>query len=156
MATLSNAFLTLADWAQRQKPGGGVDQIIEVLASSNPILNDAHVMEGNLPTGHRSTQRTSEPAGTWRLLNPAVSAEEGTTDQIADLGGILVGNSRLYGAIASLNGNEPAFRASEDDAFVAGLYGTVATALFYGNQATDPEQMQGLAPRDSGLSSPHG
>src|SRR3990167_3958247 len=155
MATLSNAFLTLADWAQRQKPGGGVDQIIEVLASSNPILNDAHVMEGNLPTGHRSTQRTSEPAGTWRLLNQGVAAEKGTTEQITDLCGILEGYSRLDVDIASLNGNEPAFRASEDDAFVAGLSGTVATALFYGNQATDPEQMQGLAPRYSGLSSPY-
>src|SRR3990167_11261228 len=145
MATLSNAFLTLADWAQRQKPGGGVDQIIEVLASSNPILNDAHVMEGNLPTGHRSTQRTSEPAGTWRLLNQGVAAERGTTEQITDLCGILEGDSRLDADIASLDGNEPAFRASGGDAFVAGLSGPVGTALFYGNQAAGPAPVQGVA-----------
>lgn len=153
MATLSSAYLTLADWAQRQKPSGGVDTIIEVLASSNPILADANVLEGNLPTGHRSTQRSSEPTGTWRLLNQGVASEKGTTEQITDLCGILEGYSTLDVDIAALNGNEPAFRASEDDAFISGMSGTVATALFYGNQATDPEQMQGLAPRYSGLTS---
>lgn len=147
MTTLSSAYLTLADWAQRQKPSGGVDTIIEVLASSNPILADANVMEGNLPTGHRATQRTSEPAGTWRLLNQGVASEKGTTEQVTDLCGILEGYSKLDVDVAILNGNEAAFRASEDDAFIAGMSGTVATALFYGNQATDPEQMQGLAPR---------
>ncbi len=150
-AALTSTYLTLADWAQRQKPAGGVDSIIEVLASSNPILADANVMEGNLPTGHRSTQRTSEPAGTWRLLNYGVAAEKGTTEQVTDLCGILEGYSKLDVDIASLNGNEPAFRASEDDAFISGMSGTVATALFYGNQGTDPEQMQGLSPRYNSL-----
>ena len=58
---IGNEYLTLVDWAKRTKPGGGIDQIIEVLAASNPIIADANVMEGNLPTGHRSTQRTSLP-----------------------------------------------------------------------------------------------
>ncbi len=144
---LTSTYLTLADWAQRQKPTGGVDTIIEVLASSNPILADANVMEGNLPTGHRSTQRTSQPTGTWRLLNYGVAAEKSTTEQITDQCGILEDYSKLDVDVASLNGNEPAFRASEDDAFIAGMSATVATALFYGNQGTDPEQMQGLSPR---------
>jgi len=151
MATLSSAYLTLADWAQRQKPTGGVDTIIEVLASSNPILADANVMEGNLPTGHRSTQRTSQPTGTWRLLNSGVAAEKGTTEQVTDLCGILEGYSQLDVDIALLNGDQAKFRASEDDAFVAGMSGTIATGLFYGNQQTDPEQMHGLSPRYNSL-----
>ncbi len=144
---LTSTYLTLADWAQRQKPGGGVDEIIEVLAASNPIMADASVMEGNLPTGHRSTQRTSQPAGTWRLLNYGVASEKSTTEQVTDTCGILEGYSTLDVDEASLNGDEAAYRASEDNAFISGLTSTAATALFYGNQGTDPEQMQGLSPR---------
>ena len=148
---LTSTYLTLADWAQRQKPGGGVDEIIEVLAASNPIMSDASVMEGNLPTGHRSTQRTSQPAGTWRLLNYGVASEKSTTEQVTDTCGILEGYATLDVDEASLNGDEAAYRASEDNAFIAGLTSTAATALFYGNQGTDPEQMHGLTPRYNSL-----
>ncbi len=148
---LTNTYLTLLDWAKREKPGGGIDEVIEVLASSNPILADASVMEGNLPTGHRSTQRTTQPAGSWRLLNYGVAPEKSTTKQITDNVGILEAYSKLDVDVAILNGNEAAFRASEDNAFIAGLNNTAATAIFYGNQGSDPEQMQGLAPRYNSL-----
>ena len=144
---LTSTYLTLLDYAKRESPSGGIDQIIEVLAASNPIIADANVMEGNLPTGHRSTQRTTQPTGTWRLLNYGVAPEKSTTKQVTDNCGILEAYSKLDVDIAILNGNSPAFRASEDDAFIAGMNSTVATALFYGNQGTDPEQMHGLAPR---------
>lgn len=144
---IGNTYLTLRDYAQREKPGGGIDEIIEVLATSNPILADANVIEGNLPTGHRSTQRATDPSGTWRLLNYGVAAEKSTTVQVTDTCGILEAYSKLDVDVASLNGDEAAFRASEDNAFITGLNDTVATAIFYGNQGTDPEKMHGLAPR---------
>ena len=81
-------YLTLYDWAKREKPGGGIAEIIEVLVNSNPIIADANVMEGNLPTGHRSVQRTTDPAGTWRLLNKGVAAEKSTTKQMDDTCGV--------------------------------------------------------------------
>jgi len=154
--TGSSTYLTLLDWAKREKPGGGIDEVIEVLATSNPILGDASVMEGNLPTGHRSTQRTAQPAGSWRLLNYGVAPEKSTTKQITDNVGILEAYSKLDVDVAMLNGNEASFRASEDNAFIAGLNNTAATALFYGNQGTDPEQMQGLAPRYNSTSGEYG
>jgi len=144
---VGNTYLTLRDWVQRQKPGGGVDEIIEVLTASNPILADANVIEGNLPTGHRSTQRATEPSGTWRKLNYGVAKEKSTTVQRTDDCGILTAFSQVDVDEASLNGDEAAFRASEDNAFVSGLSSTAATAIFYGNHGTDPEQPHGLSPR---------
>ena len=152
---IGNTYLTLLDWAKREKPGGGIDEIIEVLAASNPIIADANVLEGNLPTGHRSTQRTSQPAGTWRLLNKGVVPSKSTTKQVTDTCGILEAYSKLDVDIALLNGNEAAFRASEDNAFIAGMNSTVATALFYGNVKLNPEQMHGLAPRYNSLATTH-
>lgn len=156
MATaIGNTYLTLLDWAKRVKPAGGIDEIIEVLAASNPIIADANVLEGNLPTGHRSTQRTSQPTGTWRLLNQGVAPSKSTTKQITDACGILEAYSKLDVDIASLNANEAAFRASEDNAFIAGMNSTVATALFYGNQKVNPEQVHGLSPRYNSLATTH-
>ena len=140
-------YLTLLDYAKREAPGGGIDEIIEVLAASNPIVADANVMEGNLPTGHRSTQRSTQPSGTWRLLNYGVAAEKSTTAQVTDTCGILESYSKLDVDVASLNGNEAAFRASEDNGFIMGLNSTVATAIFYGDQKDNPEQISGLTPR---------
>jgi len=157
MATaIGNTFLTLLDYAKRETPGGGIDEIIEVLAASNPIIADANVMEGNLPTGHRSTQRSSQPSGSWRLLNYGVAAEKSTTKQVTDTCGILEAHSKLDVDVASLNGNEAAFRASEDNGFIAGLNSTAATAIFYSNGKRYPEQMHGLAPRYNNLTSPAG
>lgn len=147
MTTIGYSYITLKDWAKRTTPTGGIDTIIEVITSVNPILDDANIMEGNLPTGHQYTQRSTEPSGTWRKLNYGVASSKSETKQFTDFCGILEDYSRVDVDIAKLNGDEKAFRASEDMAFISGLTGTVATAIFYGNQGTDPEQPQGLAPR---------
>jgi len=135
------------DWVQRNKPGGGIDEIIEVLAASNPIVADANVMEGNLPTGHQHTERTSEPSGTWRLINKGIQPTKSTTEQSTDTCGILNAFSKVDADLAELNGDQAAFRASEDNAFVSGLSSQVATAIFYGDQGANPEQMHGLDKR---------
>ena len=144
---IGSSYLTLLDYLKREKPGGGIDSIIEVLAATNPIVGDANVMEGNLTTGNRSTQRATLPSGTWRKLNFGVAASKSTTVQRDDACGLLEAYSQADTVIANLGGNAPAFRASEDNAYVAGLSSDAATAIFYGNQGTDPEQMHGLSPR---------
>ena len=41
--------------------GYRVASIIELLSQTNEILDDMLVMEGNLPTGHKTTVRTGLP-----------------------------------------------------------------------------------------------
>ena len=151
MSTIGGTYLTLLDYAKREAPGGGIDEIIEVLAASNPIIADANVLEGNLPTGNRGVQRVSQPSGTWRLLNGGVVPEKSSTKQVTDLCGMLEAYSKIDVDVAELGGNAAAFRASEDNAFIAGLNSTAATALFYGNQNDNPEQMHGLTYRYNAL-----
>ena len=149
-------YLTLLDWAKRQKYGGGIDDIIEALAESNPIIKDASAIEGNLPTGHRTTIRTGLPTVAWRLLNYGVQPSKSTTAQVDDTCGMLEGYSKVDVKLAKLNGNEAAFRASEDDAFVESMNQTVADTLFYGDTSKNPEKFLGLAPRYSSLSAGNG
>lgn len=155
MATIGNNYLTLLDWAKRQKPGGGVDEIIEMLAESNPILKDAAVVEGNLPTGHRTTVRSGLPTVAWRLLNYGVQPSKSVTAQVDDTCGMLEGYSKVDVDLAKLNGNEGAFRASEDDAFIEAMNQVMAQTVFYGDTSVDPEKFLGLAPRYSDLSAPN-
>ena len=44
MATLNQMAYTLLDWRERLNPDGNVADIIEVLAQSNPILQDMTFM----------------------------------------------------------------------------------------------------------------
>src|SRR5215469_471762 len=84
MATIGATALTYADWAKRMDDGYHVAVIIELLSQTNEILDDMLVVEGNLPTGHKTTVRTGLPQATWRLLNTGVPNAKSTTAQIVD------------------------------------------------------------------------
>jgi len=156
MATLSSNALTLADWAKRQDPDGKVPQIVELLSQTNEILQDMVWLEGNLPTGHRTTVRTGLPTPAWRLLNQGVPPSKSTTAQIDEACGKLEAWSEVDVELAKLNGNEAAFRFSEAQAFIEAMNQEMASTLFYGNSGVDPEEFTGLAPRYSSLSAGNG
>src|SRR5260221_14179905 len=149
MATIGSLALTYADWAKRMDDGYRVASIIELLSQTNEILDDILVMEGNLPTGHKTTVRTGLPQATWRLLNTGVPNAKSTTAQIVDTCGNLETYSVIDKDIADLNGNTPEFRLSESRAFLEGMSQQVASTLVYGNQFINPERFTGLAPRYS-------
>lgn len=156
MATLGATAYTYADWVTKVDPDGTQARIVELLSQENPIITDAAVVEGNLPTGHVSTIRTGLPAGTWRLLNYGVQPEKSSTMKVTDTCGMLETYALLDKALANLNGNSAEFRASESVAFLQGLNRTFASTLFYGNTGTNPEKFMGLAPRFNSLSAQNG
>lgn len=149
MATIGSLALTYADWAKRMDEGYRVAAIIELLSQTNEILDDMLVMEGNLPTGHKTTVRTGLPQATWRLLNTGVPNAKSTTAQIVDTCGNLETYAVIDKDIADLNGNTAEFRLSEVRAFLEGMSQQIAATLVYGNQHINPERFTGLAPRYS-------
>lgn len=156
MATLSANNPTLIDVASRLDPNLNVDKIVELLAATNPILNDMTFMEGNLPTGHKTTVRTGLPGVTWRKLYGGVQPSKSTTAQVTDSCGMLEAYAEVDKALADLNGNAAAFRLSEDKAFVEAMSQEMASTLFYGNESTEPEAFTGFAPRFNSLSAQNG
>src|SRR5882757_175342 len=149
MATIVQVALTYADWAKRMDDNYRVAGIIELLSQTNEILDDILVMEGNLPTGHKTTVRTGLPQATWRLLNAGVPNAKSTTAQIIDTCGNLETYAVIDKDIADLNGNTAEFRLTEVRAFLQGMSQQVAATLIYGNQGINPERFTGLAPRYS-------
>jgi len=147
MATVGNTFPTILDITKRMAPGGGIDAIVEAMVKYNPILEDIAWQEGNLPTGHRYTSRTALPSLSWRRFNQGVPRSKSLTEQNDETVGMLEGFSQVDEDLAMLNGNEVAFRASEDMAFLQSMNLEVATGLFYHSVVNTPEKFQGLTPR---------
>jgi len=147
MPVIGASALTLADWAKRIDDNYKIATIIELLSQTNEILDDMLFVQGNLPTGHRTTVRTGLPSATWRLLNYGVPNGKSTTAQITDSCGNLETYSVVDKDIADLNGNTPEFRFSEVKAFLEGMNQQVSSTVFYGNTSVNPERFMGLAPR---------
>ncbi len=152
MATLNATVLSLLDWAKRIDPKGKTAPIAELLSQDNPVLADMVFMEGNLPTGHRTTVRTGLPTVAWRLLNGGIAPSKSTTAQLDEQCGELGAYSEVDVELARLNGDAGAFRLSEGSAFVEAMQIEAAQTLFYGNSGTAPEEFTGLSPRYSSLS----
>lgn len=149
MATTGGNNPTLIDVTKRLAPDGAIDAIAEILSETNEILDDMTMLEGNLPTGHRTTVRSGLPAATWRKLNYGVQPTKSKTVQITDSAGMLENYAEIDKSLADLNGNTAQFRASEDRAFLEGMNQDMANTLFYGDTDVNPERFMGLTPRFS-------
>lgn len=156
MAALAANNPTLLDVAKRLDPDGKIAAIVEILNAVNPVLDDLTFVEGNLPTGHRTTIRTGLPTPTWRKLYGGVQPTKSTTVQVTDSCGMLEAYAEVDKALADLNGNTAAFRLSEDAAHIEAMSQEMASTLFYGNEGTEPEAFTGLAPRYNSLSAQNG
>ncbi len=137
----------IIDVTKRLDPDGTVADIAEILVQSNPIIQDVPVVEGNLPTGHRTTVRSDTPRPTWRKLNWGVRNTKSRTSQIDDTIGMLEDYAEVDKKLADLNGNSADWRLSEDTPHIEGLSNTMAETIFYGDTTVDPERFLGLAPR---------
>lgn len=147
MALTGTTVATLGDIAKRLDKDGKIDKIVELLSETNEVLDDMLFQEGNLPTGHKTTIRTGLPEVAWRLLNYGVPQSKSQTQQITDTCGMLEAYAEVDKALADLNNNTSAFRLSEDQAFLQAMNKEMASTLFYGDTAKNPERFLGLAPR---------
>lgn len=149
MATLPSkaGAVTLTDFAKSIDPNGSTAAVIELLNQSNEILTDIPWLEGNLPTGHRSTIRTGIPTPTWRKMYQGVQPSKSTRAQVDDTTGELQARNEIDTSIAALNGNTVQFRMSEAQAEIEGMNEQFAETLIYGDTAVNPERFMGLAAR---------
>ena len=147
MAILGTQALTIADWRSRMNPDGNIDFIIEALEQSNPIINQIRWLQGNLPTGNKTTLRTSIPRPSIRRINRGVDAHKSTTKQVQDTCMMLEDRSEVDVKLISIQPDKEGFRRSEDAAFVMGFGDMVAESIFYGDTAQEPDTFNGLSVR---------
>jgi hypothetical protein len=156
MTTLATTHPTLLDVAKATDPNGSIADIAEIMTEVNEVLDDMPWKEGNLPTGHRASIRAGLPAPTWRKLYGGVQPNKGTLVQVTDACGMLEAYGEVDKALADLNGNAAAFRMVEDRAHIEGMSQELASTLFYGSEATAPEEFTGFSPRYNDQSAANG
>lgn len=156
MAGLATTHPTLLDFAKTLGPDNKVADIVEILNQTNSILEDMVWVEGNLPTGHRTTVRSGLPTATWRKLYGGVLPNKGQNVQVTDNCAMLEAYAEVDKALADLNGNTAAFRLQEDRAHIEGMNQQMATALFFGDETLAPEQFTGLSPRFNSTTADNG
>lgn len=148
MATaIGSNLLTLADWAKRTDPDGKTTKIVEMLSQTNEILEDMLWQEGNLPTGHRTSVRTSLPSVNWRRINEGTAPSKSTTIQTDEPCAMLEAWSEVDVELARLGNDVSGFRLSEASAFVEAMSQEMASTMFYGDESTSPQEFNGLATR---------
>lgn len=154
---MGQTYLTLADLYKRTDAKGGVQDIIELLAETNPILEDMVTKEANEGATHLTTIRTGLPTVTFRKLYQGVQPSKSTTKQVRDTIGTAEAWSEVDAKLIELAGSDGAkVRLTEATAFLEALNQAMAQRIFYGNTVTEPEEFLGLAPRFSSLSAENG
>lgn len=152
MATIGNTFYDLIDRFKRTDDHQQIATVMELLAESNAILDDAMAVECNKGASHLTTIRTGLPAVTWGQLYQGIPQSKSTTTQVEDATGMLEGLSTIDKRLLDLSTNEAQERLSEATAFLEALSQEMASQVIYGNVATDPEKFTGFAPRFNDLS----
>lgn len=156
MATLGNSFIDLIDIYKQQDGRGQFVPIIEMLMEMNPILEDAIAVECNKGTTHLHTVRTGLPDVTWGKLYQGIPNSKGRTAQVEDTTGFVEGLSTIDKRLLELSTNQGAVRLSEAQAFLEAMSNEVASKIFYGNTASDPEEFLGFSPRFDDKSASNG
>lgn len=144
--------LTLGELAKRRDPNGETAAIVESLTEDNEVLLDAIWLPANGDKFHKTTRRTTQPAGSWRKFNAGVSAESSKTQEVIESMGMLESYAENDKALIDMESDPDNARDLENIAFLEGLSQTLATAVFYSNVTTDPEKFDGFAPRMPTLS----
>lgn len=152
MATIGNTVSTLVDVAKGLDPDGKIARVAELLNQSNEILDDMVWMEGNLPTGNRTTVRTGLPGVSFRALNEGIPRGKSNKSQFDEGAAMLEGFSEVDRKEAILSGDVSGFRLNENLTFYESMNQTMATTVFYGNASSSPKQFNGLTPRYNLLS----
>lgn len=156
MATLGASFVDLIDIYKQQDGNGQYIPIIEMLKEMNPILDDAIAVECNKGTSHLHTVRTGLPTVTWGKLYQGIPQSKSRTAQVEDTTGFVEGLSTIDQRLLDLSTNEGAVRLSEAMSYLEAMNQEVASKMFYGNTASDPEEFMGLSPRFNDKSASNG
>lgn len=152
MALVGNTYLTLKDKFAQRENGKIANTIIDLLATSNVLIEDAVVRECNEGSTHKTTVRNGLPEVEFRKFYQGVNASKGEYTQITDSTGMLEVYSQVDKALADLEGDTNQFRMNEAQAFLESMNNTVQENIFYGSKATNPAGFDGLSVRYNKIS----
>jgi len=156
MATIGNTFLGLADIYKSQTKTGEMADIINMLAQTNAMMDDAVVRQCNQGKTHKHTVLSGLPSVTWGKLYTGIPNSKAQRTEVEDSTGFVEGRSTVDARLAEIEPNLNAFRLQEAQAYLEAMSQEHQRAVIYESQDSNPEKITGLAPRFSSLSAENG
>jgi len=148
MATLGNTFLNLIDVMKASPDGKTIAAVAELLALSNPQLDDAIAVECNQGTKHSHSIRTGLPSVSWGALYRGIPQSKSTRQSVEDTTGFIEVMSTVDERLLKIFGDRAnALRLSEAMGFIEAMNQEMGYGMFYHNTATTPEKFLGLGAR---------
>lgn len=145
---MTNSYSTIADMLKQQDGDGNITaNIIEMLAPTCNLINDAHVSECNNKTSNISVIRTSMPEPTFRTFYRGAAYTKSGVNQVTDTCGQLTDYSRVDKALCDIQKNPAQYRLNEAKAHLMGFQKKIMQTLLYGDMKKDPLAIDGFATR---------
>lgn len=157
MAVLGNKFIDLIDIYKGQDGKGNDVDIIEMLHQMNPILQDAQMTECNNNDRHDHSVRTGLPQVAWGKMYKGVVQSKSNKASVSDTTGFVESLSTVDTRILEkAKDGGKRIRLEEAMSHLEAMEQEVSSKIFYGNDATAPEEFLGLTPRFNDPDAPNG
>jgi len=137
---------TLVELANRMHNKQLID-VFNGLETEEDILQDLPFFETNGGLRHTESFFVDLPQAEWHLVSGYVGAGKAQARQIEEECGRMSIYSKVPVDLARLSGNPAKYRVDEDMAIATGLASQMSSALFYGNRAEDPTEINGFSQR---------
>lgn len=145
---MTNSYSTIADMLKQQDGDGKItSKIIEMLAPSCDLINDAFVAECNNKTSNISTIRTAIPEPEFRTFYRGAAFSKSGNNQVTDTCGQLTDYSRVDKSLCDIQKNPAQYRLNEAKAHLLGFHKKIMKSLLYGDMKKDPLGFDGLSTR---------
>jgi hypothetical protein len=139
---------TLWEWGRFFKDNGQPVDIIELMAQELTILDDIPWKEATHLDGNHTVLRVELPKVAWGRLYKGTDASKSAITMVKDPVAMLEGRSIIDARLLKIHGSQArSYRAGEAKAFMESLRQKLATAIFYGNVAGNPDGIHGFDPR---------
>jgi len=130
-----------------KKDGSRDADIVELFVQENPILDDIVVQEANEGTSNLVTIRAGLPSVAWTGLYEGPQASKGSKTQVKDASGTVESLLEIAEKLYNIAPDKEGFMLDEAKAHVEAMGQDVASAIVYGDIASDPKKFNGLAKR---------
>lgn len=147
MSTVVSKY-SLVEQAKRIDPDGKMSLIVEALnVEMGNILEEAPWMASNDVWVNKTVRRASLPTGTRRRLNKGVPTEVSRVNEVLDVISMIETYAEYDKEYIDNMPSPAQARLDEAKAFIEGIGKTLVSDILYGDNALNPDQITGLAPR---------
>jgi len=147
---------SLAELKQFYTSRGEPCEVLELMGQDNSVNDDIPYMEANESDGHRSTIRSKLPDIYYGRLYRGTPNSKSGVSSVKDICARFEGRNEIDVRELQLFADRAAvYRAGESRAFTEAMNQKHATDIFYGDNATNPDQFFGLSPRYPAKNSPN-